>query len=171
MNPYYVMQEIWKPIPDYEGYEASTQGRIRNSRTGRILKPGLRSGYLHVDLQRKSKYVHILVAQTFIPNPDNLPQVNHRNENKEDDRVENLEWCDAKYNANYGTRNERLKKSNYNLGKSKEVYQYSTTGDFIRTWESTRTVEEYMNICHTSISKCCRGITKTCGGFIWRYAE
>lgn len=164
------MNEDWRPT-DYEGYEVSSEGRVKNSKTGRILRPDLRSGYRYVVLRGKKEYIHILVAKAFIPNPSGLPQVNHKNEDREDDRVSNLEWCDAKYNANYGTRNERIKKNNYKLGRPKEVYQYSIAGELIRTWTSTRTIETYMGICHTSISKCCRGITKTCGGFIWKFKE
>ena len=162
--------EEWRPT-DYEGYDVSTEGRVKNSKTGRILRPDLRSGYRYVVLYGKKEYIHILVAKAFLPNPTGLPQVNHKNENREDDRVDNLEWCDAKYNANYGTRNERIRKNNCRLGKPKAVEQYTVAGDFVREWASTRTVENYLGICHTSVSKCCRGITKTCGGFIWKYAE
>ena len=166
------MQEIWKDVVEYETiYQVSTQGRVRNKRTGRVLREDIRSGYRYVVLQNKKKYIHILVAQAFIPNPDNLPQVNHKDENKLNDCVKNLEWCNAKYNANYGTRNERLKLNNYNLGKAKPVYQYSATGEFICKWDSTRTIEEVLGICHTSISKCCRGIIKMSGGYVWSYHE
>ena len=113
------MDELWKDIPGYEGrYEASTLGRIRNKKNGHILKgwvnygPKNLKGRITVQFKKDGKqrtfYVHRLVALTWIPNPDNLPQVNHKNENSLDNRVDNLEWCDAKYNANYGTRNERI---------------------------------------------------------------
>lgn len=122
------MQEIWKPIVGWEGlYEVSNLGNIRsldkyvNSgiknnikvlRKGQLLKIRINQGYLEVTLthNNKRKYckVHRLVAQTFIPNPDNLPQINHKDENPLNNNVENLEWCTAKYNCNYGTRNNRI---------------------------------------------------------------
>ena len=122
------MIEIWKDIEGYEGiYQVSNLGNVKvldryvNSsiknnkivkRQGKILKQYIKKGYLQVTLtlNNKRKYynVHRLVANAFIPNPDKLPQVNHKNENKYDNRVENLEWCTAKYNCNYGTRNSKI---------------------------------------------------------------
>lgn len=165
-------EEIWVNIKGTEGiYQVSSQGKVMNSRTGRILRTDLRSGYPYVVLNGRKKYVHILVAEAFIPNPNGYPQVNHRNENKEDNRVENLEWCDAKYNANYGTRNERISKNNHREGKPKPVWQYTVSGELVQKWASTRTAETALGICHTSIGKCCRNVTKTCGGFIWKYEK
>lgn len=105
------MREQWIKIKGYENYSVSSEGRVRNDRTGKVLKciySG--TGYCVVNLWDKTpkcKTIHRLVAQAFIPNPDNLPQVNHINEDKSDNRVENLEWCTPKHNANHGTRNER----------------------------------------------------------------
>ena len=133
------MQEIWKDIEGYEGcYQVSNLGRVKSLdrnvkgnksnyiRTGKILSPKThRNGYLVVGLctDRKIKmyYIHRLVAQAFLPNLDRLPQVNHKDENKTNNNVENLEWCSAEYNTNYGTANDRrcesLKKRNnyYNI--------------------------------------------------------
>lgn len=117
-------EEIWKDILGYEGlYQVSSYGRVRSLDRydernrflrGRILKlHTLRRGYLDVRLcsngKVKSFLVHRLVAEIFIPNPDNLPQVNHRDENPSNDNVDNLEWCDGKYNVNYGTRIDRIR--------------------------------------------------------------
>lgn len=116
------MQEIWKDIKNYEGlYKVSNLGNVkslpkkagRSNRKEKILNFNKNSkGYLRVELskdkKRKQCLVHRLVAETFIPNYNNLPQINHKDENKENNYIDNLEWCDNKYNNNYGTRNQRL---------------------------------------------------------------
>ena len=100
--------EIWKKIDGYENYSVSNMGRVRNDTTDKILSPGKDGGgYYQVFIGRKSRKVHRLVAIAFIPNPDNLPQVNHINEDKTDNRADNLEWCTAAYNINHGTRSKR----------------------------------------------------------------
>ena len=125
--------EIWKPKKDYEGlYEVSNLGRVKslgngksiNSKEG-ILKPGkIKQGYLQVTLckNRKQKrfLVHRLVAEAFLPNPENLPFINHKDEDKTNNSVDNLEYCTREYNNNYGTRNERVAKANTNGKKSKK---------------------------------------------------
>ena len=135
------MTEEWRSIEGYEGqYEVSSYGRVRSLdmyvkscygsyrlRKGKILSPGIRpDGYLVVSLKYKMFRVHRLVAQAFIPNPDNLPQVNHKDEDKSNNRVDNLEWCDSKYNNNYGTARIRAKetaiKNGYFTGLSKKEY-------------------------------------------------
>ena len=119
-------QEIWKDIQGYEGlYQISNLGRVKSLEriiitnngitkkiSEKILKPYLKgNGYYNIVLRKDSKtkcyFVHRLVAKEFIPNPDNLPQVNHKDENKLNNNVDNLEWCTSKYNNNYGTHNER----------------------------------------------------------------
>ena len=137
-----MIEEIWRPIEGYEGlYEVSSYGRVRSldkydsmnrflrGRILRLFTDGL--GYLRAQLysnsKRKSFLVHRLVAQAFILNPDNLPQVNHRDENPSNDNVDNLEWCDGKYNVNYGTRIDRIRdirlKNGTYTGLSKEEYR------------------------------------------------
>lgn len=114
--------EIWKPIPQYEGlYEVSNYGEIRSAVTQRIknqfTKPnGYKTVQLWVGNKGRSEYVHRLVAFAFVPNPNNYPQVNHKNEVKSDNRAENLEWCTQKYNNNYGTKNDRAVKANRENG-------------------------------------------------------
>lgn len=104
--------EEWRDIIDHEGYQISNFGRVRNVETGKILKPFTNyKKYNRISLEDGKCYlVHRLVAQAFIPNPDpeHLTQVNHKDENKDNNHADNLEWCDSKYNLNYGTRNNRI---------------------------------------------------------------
>lgn len=170
--------EIWKDIEGYEGlYQVSNWGRVRSLWFGKekMLQPVKhKNGYLFVSLGRKKTIsIHRLVAEAFIPNPDNLPQVNHRDENKENNNVDNLEWCDSKYNNNYGTHNKRVSDTQINdQNKSKKVIQFSKTGEFIREWPSTNECgRNGFNQGH--VAACCRGNTKlkTYKGYIWKYKE
>lgn len=122
-NPAGSNREEWKPVCGYEtSYEVSNFGRVRNA-DGHILKPIKRRGYLCLNFcvngLRKDMKIHRIVAEAFIPNPDELPFVNHKDEDKENNALWNLEWCTAQYNNNYGTRNLRVslnkagKKSNW----------------------------------------------------------
>ena len=162
-----MIKEIWKDKKDYEGhYQVSNFGRVKSIKFGkeRILKPVTNSsGYLLVELYKnniKKKYsVHRLVAEAFIPNPYNLPQVNHKDENKLNNNVDNLEWCTNEYNINYGTRTERY---------SKPVLQYTLDGEFVREWPSARECGRN-GFNQGSVSACCRGELKKHKGFIWKY--
>lgn len=140
-------EEIWRPVVGYEGlYEVSSYGRVRSLRRGRILTSSInRDGYVrcHIKVNGVSKYylVHRMVAEAFIPNPDNLPQVNHKDEDKTNNRVENLEMCNAKYNSNYGSRIERVRatkiKNGTYTGLSREEYfkkRYQEKKDKIRDY-------------------------------------
>lgn len=167
-------KEIWKDILGYEGlYQVSNFGRVKSLKFGkeRILKLTKdKDGYLIVNLYKagriKTVKVHRLVAEAFLPNPDNLPLINHKDEDKSNNIVSNLEWYDVKYNTNYGTRNKRIGKSNTNGKRSKPVLQYTLDGKFVREWESYR---ECKRNGFNHVSECCRGKLKSCGGFIWRY--
>ena len=126
-------KEIWKDIKGYEGlYQVSNFGRVKSLTKYHKTKKGYFSkerilklirnerGYLLVGLcknwKKQKVFVHRLVAETFIPNPNNLPQVNHINEfEKDNNSIDNLEWCTCKYNCNYGTRNKRIKEKITNV--------------------------------------------------------
>lgn len=163
--------ENWKDIIGFEGlYQVSDLGRVKSFYNGkeRILKGRDNSrGYPMVILYNdKSKQVsvHRLVAEAFVPNPNNLPQVNHINEDKHDNRADNLEWCDGKYNCNYGTRNERGASA-----KSKQVYQYTKDGSLVSSYPSTNEAERQTGCASTKICACCNGKRKSAYGYIWSY--
>lgn len=102
----------WKRINEFPDYEVSTLGEVRNRTTMQMLRQVKSGGYTQVIIEGKyRRYVHRLVATAFIPNDDNLPQVNHKDENKTNNNVDNLEWCTPKYNSNYGTQSEKISKA------------------------------------------------------------
>ena len=185
--------EIWKDIENYEGlYQVSNLGRIKSLERdvyrqngtfhyhagGKILAPALnRGGYSQIDLYKNGKmkreYVHRLVAMAFIPNPENKPQVNHKDEVKTNNVVENLEWCTSVYNINYGTKIERQKqtyKDNYKNGKNKVVKKVFCV-ELNKTFDSITRAKEELGININCIVSACKGKIKTAGGFHWRYAN
>lgn len=104
--------EVWERIEGFEDYLISNLGTVYSLKSKKVMSPyKAKSGYLHITLSKGNKkycfYIHRLVASAFIPNPSNLPQVNHRDENKANNTVSNLEWRDNKYNVNYGTAKQR----------------------------------------------------------------
>lgn len=176
--------EIWKPIPNYEGiyqisnlgnvqsldrYEVQSNG-IKRFRKGRILKISIdKYGYNRVELNKNSNpklyLVHRLVAETFIPNPNRYPEVNHKDEVKTNNKVDNLEWCTNKYNNTFGTRAKRIANK-----LSKKVYQYDLNLNFLKEWPSTKECDKY-GFCSKHISACCIGKRKTHKGSIWSYTK
>ena len=180
------MKEIWKPVIGFEGiYEVSNLGNIaslnyrgRNKRG--LLKPKPHNGYYGITLcKEKQKYdflVHRLVADAFIPNPDNFPQVNHIDENKRNNIVSNLEWCTAKYNLNYGTMRERgasKVRGRPNPKKCKPLIAILPDG----TEEYYKSAKEFGQLngmkCSPSsnIVKVIKGTCKTAYGRKWKYAD
>lgn len=143
-------------------------------RAERILKPNKVREYYQVSLQkdgiRRYLKVHRLVAMTFIPNPHNHPYINHKDENKLNNCVGNLEWCNEGYNTNYGARNEKVSVAMTNGKLSKKVYQYDTNGNLVKEWPSTRECQR-AGFSHGCVSSCCRGETRLYKGYIWRYEK
>lgn len=162
-------------IEGYENYEVRPNGEVVNTKTGKVLKPLKNTGgYLRVDLWKNGKkkrfYIHRLIAQAFIANPDNLPCVNHKDEDKTNNNMENLEWCTYEYNLNYGTRIERVAKANINGKRSKTVLQLMKDGSFVRVWSSVSEVERQLHFSKSHISECCRGELQSAYGYKWCYA-
>ena len=190
------MLEIWRTAiykgVIYEGlYKVSNLGKILSLNYRRTGKSKLMNpfdngdGYLHVVLSKNGETekckVHRLVAETFLPNPDNLPEVNHKDEDKtnnfvflnEDGTVNkkksNLEWKNHRDNCNHGTRNERVGKANTNGKCSKKVLQFTLDGEFIREWPSTKEIERQLGFDNSAVGRCCLGEQKTAYGFCWMY--
>ena len=169
--------EIWRDVRDYEGlYKVSNLGRVKsleryvkNNICGflyskeHILKQSkIPSGYKKVNLSKDGiivkQYVHRIVAQAFLPNPDNLPEVNHKDENKENNCVDNLEWCSHSYNMCYGSRSEKY---------SVKVRQFAKDNTLIGEYSSLTEASKATNISCGNISSCIKGRLKTAGGYIW----
>lgn len=173
------MKEIWKDIKGYEGlYQISNLGNVKsmdrlisckNNTTklckGTVLKPH-KNNYLFVRLYNNSipetKYIHKLIADAFIPNPNNFPEINHKDENKLNNSIDNLEWCTVSYNNSYGNRTQKTRK---------RVYQCDLTGNIIKLWDGIRLASKELNIPSQQISQCCNQTKyrKTAGGYIWKY--
>ena len=158
-----------KNIKGYEGlYGITSCGKVWSYRRKKFLKPVADGkGYLCVNLCKdgkvKSYRTHRLVAEAYLPNPENLPQINHKDENKTNNCLQNLEWCDASYNTNYGTRNEKLSNS-----KKIPILQYDLDGNFIREWVSATDVGREVK---GNIVNCLKGRYKSAYGYIWKYKE
>ena len=127
-----------------------------------------KNGYLRVEIQGKHYLVHRLVAMAFIPNPNNLPQVNHKNEIKVDNRVENLEWCDSQYNNTYGTRIQKQIDKQLNRKDLSKPIMCVETGII---YPSIAEASRQTNLDKGNIGSTCRGKAKSCGGFHWKFID
>ena len=164
------MEEIIKAIPKHDGYFISNLGKIYSDKrkSGRKeLKPFANAkGYAYVDLGGKKYSVHRLVALTFIPNPQNLPQINHKDENKWNNHVNNLEWCTNEYNHNYGTRNKKMA-----ITESKPLLMISAeTGIIVKRYQTEREAEKDGHY-HGSILKAIRKEISEYHGFRWEWEK
>lgn len=181
--------DVWKPVRDFEGlYEVSNLARIRSvdiceeriskkgfffifARKGKVLQPQMsNNGYLcvclHKNKKRYNSFVHRIVAEAFIPNPDNLPEVNHKDECKTNNNPSNLEWCDHRYNQVYGTKIERRKAK-----VSRPFQQFTLDGRLVCTFMSTTDLVKFgfRPGQRWSIRQCLKGESKTAYGYQWRY--
>ena len=190
--------EVWKEISGYnERYEVSNYGRVRSNdmivngrlqnchnKKGRILKPhtdkeGYKGVVLCVNQKRKTFRLHRLVAAAFIPNPDNLPEIDHIDGNRANNDATNLRWCTRKQNLNYqkaiNNKRETMKKVNTWFKKTgkdnhnaKPVYQYDLEGNFIKKWDCIHDAQR-CGFNHGNIISCCKGRLKHYKKYIWRY--
>ena len=172
-------QEIWKDIKGYEGlYQISNHGRLKalTKKSGflirkeKIMKIHTKAnGYVYTTLFKNNKgskkHIHRLVAEAFIPNPNNYPCINHKDHNKRNNNVENLEWCSYKQNNDYSACHSHL-----DAAIRKPIAQYDLNGNFIKIWESSAEIGRYFNIRRGNFTACCKGKIKTSCGYVWKYA-
>ena len=160
---------MWKQIKGTK-YEVNENGEVRNSETGHIKSTRLnRCGYpevrLYIDGKCRNKLVHRYVAEAFIPNPHGYPSVNHIDENKLNNRADNLEWCDVKYNINYGTRTKRS-----SAGRGKRVSAY-INGEKVAEYASISEAANATGAKQENITNVLRGRGKTAAGYEWRWTN
>lgn len=170
-------------------YEVSSEGEVRNIKTGNILKGKYKNGYKYVNLSygkiKKTCQVHRLVASLFIPNPNNYPIINHKDENPSNNRVENLEWCTQSYNLSYGNKSRKellTKRVLGSINAPKPVIQMTKDRQIIAVFESAQAASRSTGIASTHISDCCNKkickdskgymfTTKSAGGYVWEFQE
>lgn len=189
--------EEWKTIEGFSNYIISNTGKIKSlnyNKTGKTKELStnkLSNGYLSIllydDNKIKHKFlIHRLVALAFIKNPNNFNIINHKDENRSNNNIDNLEWCNHKYNANYGNRNKKLSESLINnLSRSIPVLQYSLNMELVREFPSIREAARIINngninAAMVNITKCCRKVCynqfgkvcrKTAYGYIWEFKK
>lgn len=164
--------EIWKDIPDYEGlYQVSNLGNVKNKKTCKLkAQMTNKYGYLRVCLWKDGNYknftTHQLVAKTFLENKNNYSQINHKDENKLNNKVENLEWCTQKYNNSYGNRLNKIREK-----KEKPIAQFDLNNNLINVFNSAKTASLETGTLRSKICLCCKGKRNKTNGFRWKYYE
>lgn len=182
-SPFSELTEIWRAVNDYEGlYEVSNLGRVKSlakihgrgrgsMREEKILKSGNDSrGYSKISLckngEEKCFRIHRLVAEAFIENPENKPEVNHKFGIKTDNRASQLEWT-----TNLENMRHAFKTGLKNNDHSKKKVAQIKNGEIVKVWESQTEVEKKLGVSQNHISSCCHGKQKTAGGFKWKFAK
>lgn len=168
------MEEQWAEIKDFEDYQISSQGRIKSFKqdkeNGKILSYGSSGKYYTIVLRKNgipyNKYIHRLVAEAFIPNNNNFPEVNHKDEDTHNNNIENLEWVSRQYNNDYGTRIERAKK---NRQKNVPHFRPVKCIELNKIFPSISAAARFMEVRDTSIRKACIGKSQTCKKFHWEF--
>lgn len=183
-----IIGEVWKPIKDFPNYVVSNRGRVYSfareeiycgvirMRHGRFLVPRLgKQGYLYVALCKEghtsTKKIHRLVAEAFLDNPNNLECVNHKDECRTNNNVENLEWCTVAYNVTYGDAKKKAQKRFIETGWAKGVEQYDMNGNLIGVFSSISESSRNSASSMAGICSCCRGSRNSDNGFIWKYKK
>lgn len=176
-NPRYAVSNFGRVTAYSAPYEI---GEVLYHRKPKLLKPylcGTGTKYYCVRLSdgHKNAYnyrIHRLVAEAFIPNPDNLPQVNHKDENKLNNNVTNLEWCTPQYNSNYGTRNERMGKTQKEIpARKKRVVQLSINNEYVNEFESVKAACAAIRVCKETLRAHCIKTNTPLKGYKWMYAN
>lgn len=154
-------KEIWKEIQGFEGlYAVSNKGNIKNLKTGRILAGYNNNGYKQIILKGKAYKVHRLTALAFIPNPNNLPHINHIDEDKTNNNVENLAWCTAAENIRHSSHKYSCK-----------IKQLTLDGELVNVWGSSMQIERETGYDQGNIIKCCKGRQRSAYEYRWEYAD
>lgn len=178
------------PVKGFPRYTVDKNGIITNAQTGKVVRGRQNSnGYRVVELfyetgKSKQLLLHRLVAEAFIPNPENLPIVNHKDENRSNNCADNLEWCTYRYNVSYGTaparrrqstewfyKSDRLKIMSRENGKAvcRPVSQFTKSGDYVASFSSVKEASKKTKTNASHISETCKGQRKSAGGFVWAY--
>lgn len=161
----------WKTVQEYENYEVNQLGEIRHKSRRRVLKPRVSpNGYLYVNFniagRRTNFAVHRIVLNAFTPHEDKSLEVNHKNYDRTDNRLENLEWVSSSENKKHANKKVQNRHS-----RGKEIHQYSKTGEYIKTFPSVTDAAKSIGLGVAALSNCALGRTKSSGGFVWKFAE
>lgn len=178
------MEEIWKDIPNFPNYQISNLGKVYSKKRNKLLAITKNDrGYCYVQLWKSGKgylfRLHRLVAQAFIPNPNNYPEINHKDGNKENNCINNLEWCDRLYNITEAYKNglippPKANRTSFKIGNKPKncikVNQYDLQGNLINTYFSISEASRNTSYSVMSIARYCKG-TRKCKEYVWKYVD